>query len=186
MRLIRTYTKRSKTHYLRYSSGKILGLWVSTFHTMLAEVIWIGVLVWPDSCGDVKIPYPFCIIEGCYLKDTAGRDFFWVEVVEVFLSTVTTRPVKLNQRLEMSSLQTFQSKVRFTSRRITGLTVSTSQVSLWQATNQQHSGFLVSQFLSLKTSSWLLVVILTHTLMVIWTMNPSPSAACPNVKTNTM
>ena len=81
MKRIRTFTK---THNLRYSSGKILGLWVSTFNTMLAEVIRIGVLVsatvaalpnWPDSYGDVKIPYPFGIIEGCYLKDTAGRDF---------------------------------------------------------------------------------------------------------------
>ena len=81
MRRIHPYTK---THNLRYSSGKVLRLWLSTFHTMLAEVIWIGVLVsatvaalpnWPDSYGDVKIPYPFGIIEGFYLKDTASRDF---------------------------------------------------------------------------------------------------------------
>ena len=29
----------------------------------------------PDSCGDVKIPYPFGTTEGCYRKEESG-DFF--------------------------------------------------------------------------------------------------------------
>ena len=71
---------------------------------------------------------------------------------------------------------------------MTGLTVATSQVSLWQATNQQHSGFLVSQFLSLKTSSWLLVVTLNAYLNFkaysfyenqtkVWDFNPCSFAS---------
>ena len=55
------------------------------------QVIWVGVILsaimattattfplalpnCPDSCGNVKIPYPFGTTEGCYLNDTADID----------------------------------------------------------------------------------------------------------------
>ena len=61
------------------------------FHRMLMQVIWVGVILsaimattattfplalpnCPDSCGNVKIPYPFGTTEGCYLNDTADID----------------------------------------------------------------------------------------------------------------
>ena len=153
---------------------------------MLAEVIWIGVLVsttvatlpnWPDSYGDMKIPYPFGIIEG-YLKDTAGRDFS----INCDTSSSKTQPKTRNVVVTNISIQCEIDIMTYN-----GFDCYDQLGKPLASNNQQHSGFLVSQFLSLKkTSSWLLVVTLTHTLMVIWTMNPSPSTACPNVKTNTM
>ena len=61
------------------------------FHRMLMQVIWVGVILsaimattattfplalpnCPDSCGNVKIPYPFGTTKGCYLNDTADID----------------------------------------------------------------------------------------------------------------
>ena len=60
------------------------------FYSMLVQVTWVGVMLtimaaaaiaYPlalpncsDSCGDVKIPYPFGTTEGCYLNDTANID----------------------------------------------------------------------------------------------------------------
>ena len=60
------------------------------FHSMLGLVTWVGVMLtaitaaaaiaYPlalpncsDSCGDVKIPYPFGTTEGCYQKEKIGR-----------------------------------------------------------------------------------------------------------------
>ena len=61
------------------------------FHSMLVQVTWVGVMLttimaatamayplalpnYSDSCGDVKIRYPFGTTEGCYRKES--RDFF--------------------------------------------------------------------------------------------------------------
>ena len=61
------------------------------FHSMLVLVTWVGVMLtaimaaaaiaYPlalpncsDSCGDLKIPYPFGTTEGCYWKESG--DFF--------------------------------------------------------------------------------------------------------------
>ena len=61
------------------------------FHSMLVQVTWVGVMLttimaaaamayplalpnYYDSCGDVKIRYPFGTTEGCYRKES--RDFF--------------------------------------------------------------------------------------------------------------
>ena len=61
------------------------------FHSKLVQVIRVGVILsaimaaaitafpialpnCPDSCGNVKIPYPFGTTEGCYLNDTANID----------------------------------------------------------------------------------------------------------------
>ena len=64
------------------------------FHSMLVLVTWVGVMLaaimaaaaiaYPlalpncsDSCGDVKIPYPFGTTEGCYWEEESGDlDFF--------------------------------------------------------------------------------------------------------------
>ncbi|XP_050254640.1 wall-associated receptor kinase 2-like [Quercus robur] len=62
------------------------------FHRMLMQVIWAGVILsaimaatattfplalpnCPDSCGNVRIPYPFGTTEGCYRQESS-RDFF--------------------------------------------------------------------------------------------------------------
>ena len=61
------------------------------FHSKHVQVIRVGVILsaimaaaitafpialpnCPDSCGNVKIPYPFGTTEGCYLNDTANID----------------------------------------------------------------------------------------------------------------
>ena len=56
------------------------------FHRMLVQITWVGVILsdmaaattatafpstlpdCPDKCGDLQIPHPFSLTEGCYLK----------------------------------------------------------------------------------------------------------------------
>nr|XP_023893551.1 putative wall-associated receptor kinase-like 16 [Quercus suber] len=64
------------------------------FHRILVQLTWVGVISsvmvaatdtqfpsalpnCPDRCGDLQIPYPFGLTEGCYLNETKGStDFF--------------------------------------------------------------------------------------------------------------
>ena len=75
------------THYTKHSSQKC----AMGFHRMLVQLTWAGVILsdmaaaatafpstlldCPDKCGDLQIPYPFSLTEGCYLK---GSTSFYV------------------------------------------------------------------------------------------------------------
>uniref|UniRef100_A0A7N2MBX8 Wall-associated receptor kinase galacturonan-binding domain-containing protein n=1 Tax=Quercus lobata TaxID=97700 RepID=A0A7N2MBX8_QUELO len=76
------YTKFTKLNDLLRNSGAI------GFHRMLLQLTWAGVILsnmaaaakataiafpsalpnCPDKCGEIQIPYPFGLTEGCYLK----------------------------------------------------------------------------------------------------------------------
>ena len=63
------------------------------FHRILVQLTWVGVISsvmvaatdtqfpsalpnCPDICGDIQIPYPFGLTEGCYLEETKGSTKF--------------------------------------------------------------------------------------------------------------
>ena len=65
---------------------------VMGFHRILVQLTWVGVISsvmaatdtqfpsalpnCPDRCGDLQIPYPFGLTEGCYLNETKGSTKF--------------------------------------------------------------------------------------------------------------
>ena len=148
------------------------------FHRMLVQVIWVGVILsaimaatattfplalpnCPDSCGNVKIPYPFGTTEGCYLNDTANIDdgYYFIKCT----SNAQGQPQPMIWNLNVTSIS-MEGEIDI--QCITPWTVTRSMVRHCRITNHR-SGSPVSQFLSPKTSLWQSGVTLTHSLMVI-------------------
>ena len=56
-------------------------VWMSLIGLIISPVLFVAASLakpaddCPKKCGDVKIPYPFCITEGCFLNETRG--FFY-------------------------------------------------------------------------------------------------------------
>ena len=156
------------THYTKHSSQKC----AMGFHRMLVQLTWAGVILsdmaaaatafpstlldCPDKCGDLQIPYPFSLTEGCYLK---GSTSFYVN----YTLNSNREPLPLTGNVIVTNI----SKARLTSWCITPLTVATSWARVWVTSGSGSEGSITqfSQFLILKTRSWPLAVTLTHTLM---------------------
>jgi hypothetical protein len=160
-------------------------------YLMLVQLTWVGVLLisgmaaagvaaqlalpnCPDRCGDVEIPFPFGIAEGCYLNGN------------------------FNLSCDHSS------GVVHTGRNIniTNISIEEGQLDILMYVAHQcfnESGFLqtnitsyrslcsprvlLSQFLTPKTCSWPLAVTLMRTfILVSRRMTRSPWAAYPDVQ----
>ena len=125
----------------------------------------------PDRCGDVEIPYPFGLREGCYINDN-----FYV-YHQLFRQNPTSNAWRLQYYKHFPPRPDWHVNV-----------CSPSLTVMYRACRRpgMHRGSTRPSFspsLATKTSSWSSAVTLTVTFMVTSKMvNIYPPAALPNVK----
>uniref|UniRef100_A0A2N9FY57 Wall-associated receptor kinase galacturonan-binding domain-containing protein n=1 Tax=Fagus sylvatica TaxID=28930 RepID=A0A2N9FY57_FAGSY len=124
----------------------------------------------PDRCGDVEIPYPFGLTEGCYLKETGD---FYINCSDLAgkaqpkTGNVVVKEISIQGQIDILMYKAFDCY----NNSATGLKNNSYATPSLRVPS--------SQFLTPKTSSWPLAVTLMHTLGVTKMMNRSPLVACP-------